>query len=126
MLSAHEFRPTQDNVLVRLERQQWLREGHSPIVLPDTARAPEANETLVGTVVAVGPGYYPDVRLKPERPSEPTEKSPVVSRRTLVRTTVQPGERVLLDGRLAGEQVWLDGVEHRVVREAEILAVVDA
>ena len=125
-LSATMIQPRNDNVLVRLARQQWLRaESDSPIVLPDTARAPEANETLIGTVVSVGPGYYPDIRVKPERRSEPLDESPRHSGPVLIPTTVRPGDRVLLDGQLAGEQLWLDGAEHRMVREAEILAVVD-
>lgn len=114
-----------DNVLVRIEREQWLRPDGRAIVLPDTAQNPEAHETLVGVVVSAGPGYYPDVRAKPDRPREPNEKSPRLSCDTLIPTEVKQGERVLIDGRLAGERVYLDGVEHRVVREAEILAVVE-
>jgi co-chaperonin GroES (HSP10) len=114
-----------DNVLVKVDRQQLLRPDGGVIVLPDTCKAPEANQTLIGTVVAVGPGHYPDVRTKPERRREPTDQSPRVGRSHLIPTTVRPGERVLLDGVHAGESLQLDGCEHRIVREAEILAVVD-
>jgi co-chaperonin GroES (HSP10) len=128
MTKIESLRMRNDNVLVRIERQQWLgdRAAEAGIILPDVCAAPEAHEGLIGVVVHVGPGYYPDRRMKPERPSEPSERSPVVSARTLVPTSVRVGERVILDGRDAGDQVWSDdGAEYRVVREAEILGVVE-
>jgi hypothetical protein len=33
---------------------------------------------------------------------------------------------VIVDGRQVGEVIFVDGVEHRLVREAELLAVVES
>jgi co-chaperonin GroES (HSP10) len=39
---------------------------------------------------------------------------------------VNPGDRVIADGQQPGELVYVNGVEHRMVREAELLAVLEA
>jgi co-chaperonin GroES (HSP10) len=114
-----------DNVLVRIERQQWLSTREQLIHLPDTARPPEANEALIAVVEAVGPGYYPEVRVLPDRPrgnEKHDDLSPRHSSPHFVPTTVRPGDRVLLDGRWAGQDVTTDT---RIVREAEILGVIE-
>jgi co-chaperonin GroES (HSP10) len=38
---------------------------------------------------------------------------------------VKPGDRVIVDGRLVGEIIVFEGQECRVVRQAELLAVVE-
>jgi chaperonin GroES len=66
------------------------------IIIPDTAQ----EKTQTGTVVAVGPG---------------TEKEKI---------TVSPGQKVMYD-KYAGTQVKVDGVEHLIVKMADIVAVID-
>jgi chaperonin GroES len=66
------------------------------IIIPDTAQ----EKTQTGTVVAVGPG---------------TEKEKV---------TVSPGQKVMYD-KYAGTQLKLDGVEHLIVKMADIVAVIE-
>lgn len=59
----------------------------------------------LATVVAVGPGRFQDDG-------------------TLVPTVVKPGQTVLV-GKWGGDLVQIEGVDHLIVREADILAVVD-
>jgi chaperonin GroES len=66
------------------------------IIIPDTAQ----EKTQTGTVVSVGPG---------------TEKEKV---------TVSPGQKVMYD-KYAGSQLKLDGVEHLIVKMADIIAVIE-
>ncbi|GBU27875.1 molecular chaperone GroES [Treponema sp. R8-4-B8] len=66
------------------------------IIIPDTAQ----EKTQQGTVVAVGPG---------------TEKEKI---------TVKNGDKVMYD-KYAGTQVKIDGVEHLILRMADIIAVVE-
>jgi chaperonin GroES len=66
------------------------------IIIPDTAQ----EKTQTGTVVATGPG---------------TEKEKI---------TVSPGQKVMYD-KYAGTQVKVDGVEHLIVKMADIVAVID-
>jgi chaperonin GroES len=66
------------------------------IIIPDTAQ----EKTQQGTVVAVGPG---------------TEKEKI---------TVKNGDKVMYD-KYAGTQVKIDGVEHLILKMADIIAVVE-
>ena len=42
----------------------------------------------------------------------------------LIPTTVQVGQKVLL-GKYAGDEITLEGVKHVVVKESEILAILE-
>jgi chaperonin GroES len=92
------IKPLNDRVLVlRIEEEQKTTGG---IVIPDTAK----EKPQEGKVVAVGPG-----RLDEKGKRIPTE--------------VKKNDRVLF-GKYAGNEIKLDGVEHIIMREDDILAIV--
>jgi chaperonin GroES len=94
------LRPLHDRVLIkRIEEQETVVGG---IVIPDTAR----EKSQEGEVIAVGSGR----RLE---------------NGTLVPLEVQVGDRVLF-GKYGGTDIVLKGEEFLVLREAEILAVLDS
>lgn len=114
-----EIRAVQDNVILRFLPPPTKAPG-GLLFIPDTTR-PEP--TTRAEVVAVGPGYYRDS-----------------GHGRFIPTTVRPGEIVLVERR-AGQDYALDinvprtnketgwADEHgnfRVVREDEILAVIEA
>jgi len=92
-----KIRPLHDRVLLkRLDDQQETTSG---IIIPDTAK----EKPIQGEIVAVGNGKI--------------QKSGEV--RTL---TVKPGDRVLYS-KYAGTEVKLDGQEHLIMREDDILGI---
>ena len=98
-LSAAQIKPLNDRVLVKpIEPEDKSRSG---IIIPDTAKE-KAQEA---EVIAVGPG----------RVLESGARSPV---------SVNPGD-VVLFGKYAGTEVTLDGAEHLILREDDILAVLE-
>jgi co-chaperonin GroES (HSP10) len=127
-LAQGKLRLYADNVLVRLTDTQTELAPGSCIIAPQNARKWRSKElALLGVVVAVGPGYYPDVRMKPARGKNRAhwDVSPVKSAAELVPCTVKVGDLAVLESQLAGD-VWpLRDGEHRLVREAEILAVIE-
>ena len=91
--------PLGDKILVkRLEAEEKTAGG---ILLPDAAK----EKPIKGTVIAVGPGRI----LKTGKRLEPG---------------VKVGD-VVLYGKYAGNDIKIDGVEHKIVREAELLAKVE-
>ncbi len=94
-----KVRPIYDRVLVkRLEAEQKTKGG---IIIPDTAK----EKPIEGEVVAVGNGR-------------------VLENGQLRALDVQEGQRVLF-GKYAGTEVKIDGEEHLILREEDILAVVE-
>lgn len=94
-----KVRPTQDRVLVtRINPEEKTKGG---IIIPDTAK----DKPMEGTVVAVGAGSY----------GESGERRPV---------DVKAGDRVLF-GKYSGTEIKIDGEEHLILRESDILAVVE-
>ena len=92
-----KIRPLHDRVLLkRLDEQQETQSG---IIIPDTAK----EKPIQGEIVAVGNGKI--------------QKSGEI--RTL---TVKPGDRVLYS-KYAGTEVKLDGQEHLIMREDDILGI---
>jgi chaperonin GroES len=93
------FRPLYDRVLVkRIEAEERSAGG---LVIPDTAKEkPQQAE-----VVAVGRGR----RLKDGR---------------VLELQVKPGDRVLF-GKYSGDEIKLDGATHLILREDDILAVLN-
>ena len=96
---ATKLRPLDDNIIVKPDEAEEKTAGG--IVLPDTAK----EKPLRGTVVAVGPGRT----LRSGKRLEPS---------------VKKGDLVMF-GKYSGSDVKVDGVEHKILREAEILAIIE-
>ena len=95
---AVNVRPLADRVLLkRVDAAETVRGG---IIIPDTAK----EKPMEAEVVAVGAGKYNDKG----------ELNPM---------SVKAGQKVLI-GKYTGTEVKLDGVDHVIVREDEILAIV--
>jgi len=94
------IRPLYDRVIVkRLNEEEKTKGG---LIIPDTAK----EKPFEGKVVAVGNGkVLDDGKIRP--------------------LSVKAGDRVLF-GKYSGTEIKLDGVEHLIVREDEILGIVDA
>lgn len=99
-----KFRPLNDNVLVRFEKDP---EKIGSIFVPDGAGSPRPIDVQWADVIEAGPGHYG------------SSKCPGCHGR-FVPTTVKPGDRVAVDSKLAGQPWKIDGEEYRVVRESEI------
>ena len=94
-----KVRPLNDRVLVkRLEEEEMTKGG---IIIPDSAKEKPAE----GEVIAVGKGKVND---KGDRN----------------KMDVKVGDRVLFS-KYGGTDVKLDGVDHLIMREDDILAVVE-
>ena len=91
--------PLNDRVLVkRIEEVQMTKGG---IYIPDTAK----EKPIEGKVVAVGSGKVSD---SGER----------------VALTVKAGDKVLF-GKYAGTEIKVEGEEHLMMREDDILAIIE-
>jgi chaperonin GroES len=94
-----KVKPLYDRILVkRLEPKEELRGG---IIIPDSAK----EKPLEAKVVAVGNGKRTDSG-------------------ELLPLTVKAGDTILL-GKYAGSEVKIDDVEHIILREDEVLAVIE-
>jgi chaperonin GroES len=92
-------RPLHDRLLVRrLEESETARGG---IIIPDTAK----EKPMKGEVLAVGSGR-------------------ILENGTKLALDVKVGDRILF-GKYAGSEVKIDGEEVVIVREDEVLAVMD-
>jgi len=92
------IRPLQDRVLLkRVQEEQKTKGG---IIIPDTAK----EKPIEGEVVAVGNGK-------------------VLADGTVKKLDLKPGDRVLF-GKYSGTEIKLDGTEHLILREDDILGVV--
>src|SRR5512145_2490034 len=92
-------RPLADRVLVRrIEEKETMRGG---IIIPDTAK----EKPQEGEIVAVGPG----------RLSEDGKR---------IALEVKKGDRVLV-GKYSGAEVKIDGTEYVILREDEVLGVLN-
>ena len=94
-----KIRPLQDRIIVkRIEEEEKTKGG---IIIPDSAK----EKPMEGEVIAVGSGK-------------------VLENGTKQAPEVKAGDRVLF-GKYAGTEVKLDGVEHLIMREDDILGVVE-
>jgi chaperonin GroES len=94
-----KIRPLQDRVIVkRIEEEEKSRGG---IIIPDTAK----EKPQEGKVVAVGQG-----KLGENGKLTPLE--------------VKVNDRVLF-GKYAGSEINLDGEEHMIMREDDILGIIE-
>ena len=94
-----QIRPLYDRIIVKRVEQQ--RQTASGIVIPDTA----AEKPEQGEVTAVGSG-----RLMQDGTGRPLQ--------------VKTGDRVLFD-KYAGQTVKLDGEEYLVMREEDVLGIIE-
>ena len=94
-----KVKPLHDRVIVkRIEEEEKTKGG---IIIPDTAK----EKPQEGKVVAVGDGKL----------LENGKKQPMA---------VKKGDRVLF-GKYAGTEIKLEGEEHIIMREDDIIAVID-
>ncbi len=94
-----KIRPLADRILVKREEpSETVRGG---IIIPDTAK----EKPQEGRVVAVGPG----------RVDEDGKRVPL---------DVKKGDHILM-GKYAGTEVKIDDVEHLIMREDDVLAVIE-
>jgi chaperonin GroES len=97
--NAMKIRPLYDRILVkRVEAKEQVRGG---IIIPDTAK----EKPMEATVEAVGEGKFDDNGKR-------------------VALTVKAGDRVLI-GKYAGTEIKIDEQELLILREDEVLAIVD-
>ncbi len=93
-----KIRPLGDRILVlRIDEEEKTSGG---IIIPDTAK----EKPQEGKIVAVGPG----------RMNEKGERNAL---------DVKAGDRVLF-GKYAGNEIKIDGVEHLIMQEDDILGIV--
>ena len=94
-----KVKPLHDRVLVkRVEEKEQKRGG---IIIPDTAK----EKPMEGKVIAVGSG-----RLEKD------------GKRTALE--VKAGDRILF-GKYAGTEIKIEGTEHLMMREEDILGVIE-
>ncbi len=94
-----KIRPLQDRIIVkRMEEEEKTKGG---IIIPETAK----EKPMEGKVIAVGKGkVLEDGKLHP--------------------VDVKVDDRVLF-GKYAGTEVKIDGEEHLIMREDDILGVIE-
>ena len=96
---AMKIRPLNDRVVVKRHEEETKTKGG--IIIPDSAK----EKPLEGTVVAIGSGK-------------------VLKNGKSLPLDVKVGDKVLF-GKYSGTEVKLDGEEHTLLREDDILAVLD-
>ena len=94
-----KVRPLQDRVLIRRVAEEEKTKGG--IIIPDTAKEKPAE----GEVIAVGSGKFDDKG----------------NQRAL---TVKKGDRVLFS-KYSGNDIKIDGVDHLILREDDLLGVLE-
>ncbi|MEO8840525.1 MAG: co-chaperone GroES [Kofleriaceae bacterium] len=92
-------RPLGDRILIkRVEEVEKTRGG---IIIPESAK----ERPLEGTVIAVGSGK----RLEDG---------------TLLKLDVKAGDTILF-GKYSGTEIKVDGIDHIIVREDEVLGIIE-
>jgi chaperonin GroES len=94
-----KFRPLHDRLLVkRVEAEEKSKGG---IIIPDSAK----EKPIEGEVIAVGNGkMLEDGKIRP--------------------LEVKPGQKVLF-GKYSGTEIKIEGVEHVILREDEVLGILE-
>ena len=94
-----KIRPLHDRVLIkRLNEEEKTKGG---IIIPDSAK----EKPQEGKVIAVGKGRHEDGKVIP--------------------LDVRAGDRVLFS-KYAGNEVKIEGEEHLIIKEDEILGILEA
>jgi chaperonin GroES len=94
-----KFRPLHDRVVVRRIEEDMKSAGG--IIIPDTAK----EKPMQGEVIAVGPGARDE-------------------RGQLVPLEVKKGDRVLF-GKWSGTEVKIDGKDLLIMKESDIMGIMD-
>ena len=94
-----KIRPLGDHVVVKRMKQEEKSKGG--IIIPDTAK----EKPIEGEVIAVGNGKVQDDG-------------------SVRKLEVKKGDRVLF-GKYAGTEVKLDGEEHLIMREDDLLGILE-
>ena len=94
-----KIRPLQDRIVVkRLAEEEKTKGG---IIIPDAAK----EKPIEGEVIAVGAGkFHEDGKQRP--------------------LDVKQGDRVLF-GKYSGNEIKIDGIEHLILREDEVLGIIE-
>ena len=93
-----KIRPLGDRVLVRqLEGEEITKSG---IVLPDSAK----EKPQEGEVIAIGSGKWIDGKL--------------------TNLEVKVGDKILFS-KYGGDEIKVDGVEYKILKEEDILAIIE-
>jgi chaperonin GroES len=94
-----KVKPLHDRVIVkRVEEEEKTKGG---IIIPDTAK----EKPVEGEIMAVGEGKVGDDGKK-------------------IALEVKAGDKVLF-GKYAGTEIMIDGEEHLIMREDDIIAIVE-
>jgi chaperonin GroES len=93
------FRPLGDRVLIRRVEEEAKTKGG--IIIPDTVK----EKPQEGEVVAVGPGLWDDDGKR-------------------IPMSLAAGERILF-GKWSGSEVKIDGEELLIMKEADVLGILD-
>jgi chaperonin GroES len=94
-----KMRPLHDRILVKRVEEEAKTKGG--IIIPDTAK----EKPQEAKVVAVGSGKLTDEGKK-------------------IALEVKKGDRVLF-GKYSGSEVQIDGEEHLIIREEDVLAIIE-
>ncbi|ACY48802.1 chaperonin Cpn10 [Rhodothermus marinus DSM 4252] len=93
-----KIKPLSDRVVIKPEPPEEKTE--SGLYIPDTAK----EKPQRGTVIAVGPGR--------------------VENGTKIEMSVKEGDKVLY-GKYAGTEITIDGEEYLIMRETDILGIIE-
>jgi chaperonin GroES len=92
------IRPLHDRIIVkRIEGEEKTKGG---LIIPDTAK----EKPQEGKVIAVGPGKQENGKV--------------------IALDVKPGDKILF-GKYSGTEIKLDGEEHLILREDDVLGVIE-
>ena len=94
-----KLRPLQDRILVKRVEEEAKTKGG--IIIPDTAKEKPAE----GKVIAVGNGKLDDDGKR-------------------IPLEIKKGDRILF-GKYSGTEVKIEGEEHLIMREEDVLAVIE-
>ena len=98
-MAKSKFRPLHDRVVVkRIDAEEKTKGG---IIIPDTVK----EKPQEGEIIAVGPGARDD-------------------HGKVVPLDVKAGDRILF-GKWSGTEIKLDGVEYLIMKESDIMGIVE-
>lgn len=94
-----KVRPLHDRVIVK--RVEEVEKTKGGIIIPDTAK----EKPVEGKVIAVGDGKVTDDGKK-------------------IPLEIKAGDKILF-GKYAGTEIQIDGEEHLIMREDDIIAIIE-